>query len=98
MPEALQLEVDEGGRRLDKILAERLPEFTRSRIQKLMETGCVEVDGRVVPRSYKARAGEKVVIRVPEVKASVLEPEDLNLDIRYRDDVEQRQQAYEMSL
>jgi 23S rRNA pseudouridine1911/1915/1917 synthase len=27
-----------------------------------------------------------VVIRVPEVKPSVLEPEDLNLDIRYRDE------------
>ena len=39
------------GRRLDQALAELLPEYSRSRLQRLLDQGLVLVDGRT-PVSY----------------------------------------------
>jgi 23S rRNA pseudouridine1911/1915/1917 synthase len=86
VPEQHQLHIEQGGRRLDKILSEALPEFTRSRLQKLIETGCVQVDGETVRPSFKPRAGQYVVLTIPEAKASTLLPEDLHLDLVYQDE------------
>ena len=38
------------GERLDKVLASLMPEVSRARLQKLIETGGVEVNGRVVEK------------------------------------------------
>ena len=86
MPEQRTLVLEHGGGRLDKVLSKVLPEFTRSRLQKLIEQGCVRVDGDTVRASYKPRAGQEIVLTLPEVKSSDLVPEDLSLDIVYQDD------------
>jgi 23S rRNA pseudouridine1911/1915/1917 synthase len=86
VPEQRKLVLEHGGGRLDKILADVLPEFTRSRLQKLIEQGCVQVDGEAVRPSYKPRAGQEVLLTLPAVKSSELLPEDLDVDIVYQDD------------
>jgi len=86
VPEIHELILEKGGGRLDKVLAKVLPEFTRSRLQKLIEQGCVQVDGETVRPSYKPRAGQLVLLRLPEVKSTDLLPEDLDLNIVYQDD------------
>lgn len=86
MPEQRTLVLEHGGGRLDKVLSKVLTEFTRSRLQKLIEQGCVRVDGETVRASYKPRAGQEIVLTLPEVKSSDLLAEDLSLDIVYQDD------------
>lgn len=52
------------GARLDAFLAE--PLGSRTRAARLVDAGAVTVDGAVVPRRHKVRAGEHVLVTVPE--------------------------------
>lgn len=82
--------VDEGaGVRLDAWLAERL-DLSRTRIQKLMDGGCIRVrDGggpwRVPRKSEAAEAGWEVEVEVPPPEPVTLVAEDLPLHIVYQD-------------
>ena len=48
------------GERLDALLA--APLGSRSRAQRLIDAGQVTVDGRVVPKRHRARAGERIAV------------------------------------
>ena len=45
---------DEAGERLDALIARRVPQLTRSRIQQLMEQGLVQAGGRPAAKSLRA--------------------------------------------
>ena len=68
--------------RLDKFLVICMPEFTRSRLQGLIQDGLVLVDGTP---AYKAgqpiAGGQKIEVRLPPTQPSDLIPEDLSLDV-----------------
>jgi len=84
--ETLRLVVDRTGLRLDRYLSQSLPSMTRSYLQKLMEEGCVTVNGRVAKQSQKSRAGDVIVVLVPPPPPPpVLAPEDMPLAIVYED-------------
>jgi 23S rRNA pseudouridine1911/1915/1917 synthase len=53
------------GARLDRFLSERLPEYSRAFIQKLIESGDVTLDGRRVRPSERVRAGQTVEVSIP---------------------------------
>lgn len=71
--------------RLDKYLANKLEEMTRTQIQALIETGCILVNGKVVKPSYVVKPGDFVEIEIPELIPSEIVPEDIPLDIYYED-------------
>ena len=51
------------GQRLDRALAQMVPEFSRSYLQQLIEQGDALIDGRVVTKvSTKVRLGHKVQV------------------------------------
>ncbi|MCC6914920.1 MAG: RluA family pseudouridine synthase [Rhodospirillaceae bacterium] len=66
-----QIEVgrDEGDTRLDRWLKRRFPELTQGRIEKLLRTGQIRVDGARVKSSQRVEAGQ--TIRVPPLGGSV---------------------------
>lgn len=72
--------------RIDKFLASRLPELSRSYIQKLLKEELVTVGKVSVKANYKLRANDCVLIRIPEAMEPDILPEDLPLDILYEDD------------
>ena len=82
-----RLIVDEGaaGERLDRFLACRELEVSRSHIQKLIESGCVLVNGRTAKANAKLRAGDAVETELPEAQELEILPEDIPLDILYED-------------
>ncbi len=85
---AYTLEVPDvaAGRRLDKFLAESLPDLSRTQIQRLIDEGQVErARGRVTARD-RVRSGERIRLHVPPPKPTDLVPEDIPLDIVYEDD------------
>ncbi|WPL19850.1 Ribosomal large subunit pseudouridine synthase D [Thiorhodovibrio winogradskyi] len=55
------------GRRLDQVLAELLPEYSRGRIQHWLDTGQLLVDGQSRRRRDKVRGGERVCLRTDPV-------------------------------
>ncbi len=81
------VEEDEAGQRLDRFLAARLPEISRSRLQSLIAEGRVRVNGTPATRpARKVAAGEKVALELPPPQPPELTPEDIPLDIAFEDE------------
>jgi 23S rRNA pseudouridine1911/1915/1917 synthase len=78
-------EVDDAGQRLDKFLAARLGELSRSRVQALIKEGMVTVNGRAVKASHEMETGDLVAGIVPPDKPAEAQPQDLPLEILYED-------------
>ncbi len=88
MDEKTELTVspDDGGGRLDKWLSARSPELSRSRIQALIKSGDVTVDGASVKSHHKLTSGELVAMHIPAAEPVDLVAEDIPLDILHEDD------------
>ncbi len=80
------VETTEEGIRLDAFLAKQSG-LTRSRVQRLLEQGFVQVNGET-PRKAGAllRAGDEVNLLVPEERPSDVVQTEMELDIVYEDD------------
>ena len=78
------VESDQAGGRLDQFLARQLG-FSRARLQKLLKSGQVLVNGEMRPASYRVRPGDAVTVSVPEPTPSHLAPEALPLAILFED-------------
>jgi 23S rRNA pseudouridine1911/1915/1917 synthase len=73
--------------RVDKYLAEQLPDISRSQIKSIIEDGEVTLDGvTVLKAGAKAKAGSAIVITVIEDDSDGLVPEQIPLDILYEDE------------
>jgi 23S rRNA pseudouridine1911/1915/1917 synthase len=77
---------EENGERLDRFVADRLSDISRSYVQQLIEAGQVRVDDRVRRPSFKMTAGEVVTVEVPPPVDATPEPENIPLAIRFEDD------------
>lgn len=75
----------QSGRRLDQLLSEETPEFSRSCLQKLFKSGLVAVNGAPVKSSYRAAAGDLVSFEAPEAVEAKIAAEPMELDILYED-------------
>ena len=85
-PVELVLSEREEGIRLDKVLAERLPDLTRTAIQRLLEEELVLINGKPAAKNRKGRAGDSVALRIPDPEPLCLQAENVPLDIVYEDD------------
>jgi len=82
----ISLNVETDGERLDVWLAARLPELSRTRIKKMIESGLVLVNENPVPASYKVKLADELLVRAPLVlEPSELRPQELDLDIIFED-------------
>lgn len=87
MVETLELQVEEGGDRLDVWLAKELPDLSRSRLQNLIVNGHVWVDGDVCKeKKTKLQVGQKLVLKIPEPEKAPQSPQEIPLDILYEDE------------
>lgn len=78
---------EESGSRLDVYLTKKLPELSRSHIQKLIDDNHVLV-GKLTPKpAYRVREGDRVLIRLPKIEKDVIpKPEDIPIKIVYEDE------------
>ena len=81
-----KIRVTENGARLDRYLAERLPEHSRSYIRKLLDEGRATLDGKPLKPSSKTISGSQVMLDVPEPELTEVKPQAIPLDIVYEDD------------
>jgi 23S rRNA pseudouridine1911/1915/1917 synthase len=78
---------DEGSIRLDRVLAVRLAELSRSRLKALILAGSVTVGSAPIrDPAYHVTAGDTITIDVPQAVAAEPAGEDIALDIVYEDD------------
>lgn len=71
--------------RIDAILAAQLPELSRSYIQKIIKNGGLLVNGAAVKPNYRAKAGDEIVLTIPDDQTPNILPEAIPLDILYED-------------
>jgi 23S rRNA pseudouridine1911/1915/1917 synthase len=75
----------DSNKRLDLVLAARMPDMSRSQLQRLIDSGTVQVNGAAAKASYKAQVGDLVLVSIPAPKASHIAPERIDLDVVYED-------------
>jgi 23S rRNA pseudouridine1911/1915/1917 synthase len=75
----------DAGKRLDHFLQERLPEYSRSRLQSWIKEGLVQVNGRTAKPSLMLGGGEHVDVAPADLPPLQAAPEDLPVDILYQD-------------
>ena len=80
------LSCQEEGMRLDRYLAEQIPDLTRSYLQKLLKENLAEVNGKIVKANYKVKKGDQISLELPEVQEPEAFPENIPLDILYEDE------------
>jgi len=78
---------DEGSVRLDRVLAVRRPDLSRSRLKTLILAGQVAIKNAAIrDPAYHVAKGDTITIDVPEAVAAEPEGEAIALDIIYEDD------------
>jgi len=88
MPQPLVITIDHTGpgQRIDRALADALPERSRSEIQRWIKEGRVRVGGETAKASLKLAAGDTIEIDAPDApQESPLAAEALTLSIVYED-------------
>jgi 23S rRNA pseudouridine1911/1915/1917 synthase len=75
----------DAGKRLDHFLQERLPEYSRSRLQAWIKEGLVQVNGHSAKPSLMLCGGEHVEVAPATLPPLQAAPEDLPVDILYQD-------------
>jgi 23S rRNA pseudouridine1911/1915/1917 synthase len=73
------------GDRLDRFLTEKVPHLSRSRLQTLIKQGHVTLAGKPAKPGEKLRPGALVTLTEPPAEPTLLEPEDIPLDILFED-------------
>ena len=79
----LQVTIEKG--RLDRFLAEGIPDLSRSAAQRLIDHGQVSVNGEAAKASYKIRQGDCVVACLPGGDQAELVAEAIPLTVVYED-------------
>ena len=73
--------------RLDKQILETHPDFSRSRIEGLIKSGFVTVNGAVAEKAgMKVSEDDEIVVEIPPPVPAVPEPEDIPLDVVFEDE------------
>jgi len=82
----LRVPPESSGTRLDRFLAE-LPEIgSRAVAERLVREGAVLVDGRTRAKSHRLEGGEELELEPPAPRPSELQPEEMDLTVRYEDE------------
>ena len=78
--------VSDSGKRLDSFLANQEKATTRSRLQALIESGHVTVNGSSAKPSYKVKSGDIVCISMPAASPVDIVPQDIPISFIYQDE------------
>lgn len=82
----LRIGPEHAGLRLDAFLASQLENWSRARLQKLIENEDILVNGKVAKPSYKLREHDQIEVELPPPATIGFAPENIAIDIVYEDE------------
>ncbi len=82
----MTLFADTAGERLDAFLARSELNLSRSAAQKLLDEGCVTLNGKAGKKNDRLNPGDSIEVTLPEPKEIDVEARDIPLDIVYEDE------------
>jgi 23S rRNA pseudouridine1911/1915/1917 synthase len=85
---ALRVSAEQHHARLDKALADLIPEFSRSYLQQLLAQGLARLNGEVASKpAQRVRAGDSITVELrPTQQSQAFKPQALALDVAYEDE------------
>ncbi len=86
MAHIINLQVEQGGTRLDKYLSEQLADYTRNFLQKRIEEGHVQVNGKATTTKYKVQQDDAITLTIPEPVDADIVAEDIPITVVYQDE------------
>ena len=82
----LTIDDEQDGSRLDRVLTDEIPGYSRSQVQRLIEDGHVALPRvKTVKSNTAVRLGDAIVVQLPEAVAAQPAAQDLPIDILYQD-------------
>src|SRR5690625_7906810 len=72
--------------RLDKLLAEINPTYSRTQVQGWIDQGLVTVNGEVEKANYKCLTNDRIKWTIHKIEVMKIEKENIPLDIVHEDD------------
>lgn len=85
MERHLTLDAEREGARIDKYVAEAVPELSRAAVQRLLDEGRILVNGGAVKASYRLSAGDTISVQIPPPVEVEIAAEAIPLDVVYED-------------
>jgi 23S rRNA pseudouridine1911/1915/1917 synthase len=76
---------DHAGERLDVFLSEKLSELSRSRIQALIKSGHIQLNGKTVRAKASVTEGDEISIEIPAAESCEILPQDIPLEVIHED-------------
>jgi 23S rRNA pseudouridine1911/1915/1917 synthase len=84
--EKLTVAAEDAGERLDRVLAQRVAELSRSRHKALILAGRVAIDGATIrDPGHRVNAGDSVILELPPAEDGAIAPEDIALNVVFED-------------
>ena len=80
------VEPETAGQRIDRFLSGEDTGLSRSALQALVADGHVLCNGKLVAKSLKLKAGDTILLEIPDAKPIEAVPQDIPLDIVYEDE------------
>lgn len=80
------VEAEAAGQRIDRFLSGEDTGLSRSALQCLVADGHVLCNGKSIAKSLKLKAGDTILLEIPDAKPIEAVPQDIPLDIVYEDD------------
>ncbi|MCU7959008.1 MAG: 23S rRNA pseudouridine(1911/1915/1917) synthase RluD [gamma proteobacterium symbiont of Bathyaustriella thionipta] len=74
------------GMRLDQAAASLYPQYSRSRLQSLIDSGALLLDGQRCRQREKLKGGEQLLLSIPDTPVIEDRPEPISLNIVYQDE------------
>lgn len=74
------------GERLDAFLASHIDDWSRSRLQRLIDDQDVLVNGRAAKPSYKLHEHDEIEVELTSLPSQAFVPEDIPIEVVYEDD------------
>jgi len=82
----LTVEIEQEGQRLDRVLTDEIPGYSRSQVQRLIDDGHVALPRvKTVKANTAVRLGDAIVVQLPEAVAAQPAAQDLPIEILYQD-------------
>ncbi len=82
----LYIDENDENKRLDSYLAEITPDFSRSKIQSIIKSGNVLINGESKKPSYTLKENDKIEFELPQNEEIKIKPQNIPLNIIYEDE------------
>lgn len=82
----LNVNSENAGKRIDKLISEIFGSLTRSGVSKLIADGLVTVNGKICSKNYKCKTNDEIKVNIPDAKPLDVQAQNIPINVIYEDE------------